>query len=232
MHRIDTSTAVGVLPAAGAAGPNPDSYFQDADPATGTPGTIVPASWLNDVQENVMAVLAAAGIAPTKGRAADLLDALRAMTPYVLVRHRENAGVDAAAFATGAWRTRPLNQISTDTAGIAALANNQLTLPAGTYRVLGHSVAHDANVHKARLRNITGNATLIVGTNENITDNSAGAVASHSRSWVQGRFTLAAQSVLELQHHNTSTGSNVTFGLNTASGEEEVYAILEIWKIA
>lgn len=200
----------------------------------GTPGTTLSADWYNDIQENILAVLAAVGITPTKGRAADLLDALQAMqaVPYVLIRHRENPTVSAAAFPTGAWRTRPLNQIVTDTAGIAGLASNQITLPAGTYRASGFGVAHDANVHKARLRNITAGATLLVGSNKNITDNTGTSMASATASWVRGRFTLAAPSVLEFQHHNVSAGSAATFGTHSQSGEDEVYAILELWKIS
>jgi hypothetical protein len=38
---------------------------------------MVTDDWANDVQENIIAVLVAAGITPTKGRAADLLDSIR-----------------------------------------------------------------------------------------------------------------------------------------------------------
>jgi hypothetical protein len=65
MHRID---------AAGFAAGN---LFTDGNPSTGTPATVVDAAWLNDVQENIVGLIAAAGIALSKGDYTQLLTALR-----------------------------------------------------------------------------------------------------------------------------------------------------------
>ncbi|WP_052742277.1 hypothetical protein [Pseudomonas frederiksbergensis] len=65
MHRIDGP------------GATVDNLFTEGDPVGGVPATVVTDDWLNDVQENIMAVIAAGGITPTKGRAADLLDSLK-----------------------------------------------------------------------------------------------------------------------------------------------------------
>lgn len=59
MHQIDTPTASAGL-------------FQDSD----TPGTQVSAAWLNDLQENLIGILIAAGIAPIKGDYTQLATAL------------------------------------------------------------------------------------------------------------------------------------------------------------
>lgn len=64
MHRIDGP------------GATVDNKFTDGDPLGGIQATLVTDDWLNDVQENIMAVLAAAGVSPTKARAADLVDAI------------------------------------------------------------------------------------------------------------------------------------------------------------
>lgn len=68
MHRIDGPTAA------------PGGLWTEGDPIGGVPATIVSDDWMNDVQENIMAVLSAAGVSPTKGRAADLIDSIRALT--------------------------------------------------------------------------------------------------------------------------------------------------------
>lgn len=65
MHRIDGP------------GATVDNKFTDGDPVGGVQATLVTDDWLNDVQENIMAVLAAAGVTPVKGRAADLNDAIK-----------------------------------------------------------------------------------------------------------------------------------------------------------
>lgn len=76
MHRIDGP------------GATVDNKFTDGDPVGGVQATLVTDDWLNDVQENVMAVLAAGGVTPTKGRAADLVDAIRANTTGRLLATR------------------------------------------------------------------------------------------------------------------------------------------------
>lgn len=66
MHRIDVPSAT------------PDHLFTEGSPTAGVAATTVSADWLNDLQENVMAVLEAAGVTPTKGRAQDLIDSILA----------------------------------------------------------------------------------------------------------------------------------------------------------
>ena len=61
MHRTQSEGSVGGL-------------FVDGDPET--PGAIVGADWLNDLQENIVAVILAAGLSPVMGRTNDLLDAI------------------------------------------------------------------------------------------------------------------------------------------------------------
>lgn len=64
MHRIDGPTAA------------PGGFFTEGDPVGGVPATIVSDDWMNDVQENIIAVLTAAGITPVKGTYSQLLAAL------------------------------------------------------------------------------------------------------------------------------------------------------------
>lgn len=65
MHRID--------------GPdNVAGMFSSGDPTTGVPGTIVTPAWLNAVQEEIVAVIAAAGIALDKPTNTQLRDVITA----------------------------------------------------------------------------------------------------------------------------------------------------------
>lgn len=57
MYRVDNASNAGSLPAPSADGPNPGGYFEDKDPANGVEGTIVPAEWLNMVQEEIANVI-------------------------------------------------------------------------------------------------------------------------------------------------------------------------------
>ncbi|VWB75897.1 hypothetical protein BLA6993_03586 [Burkholderia lata] len=64
MFRTDQTTAVTALPVPAAAGT--PGYFTGGNPATGQAATILDADWLNMVQEELMNLLAAAGIPPSK----------------------------------------------------------------------------------------------------------------------------------------------------------------------
>ncbi|MCE1117463.1 gp53-like domain-containing protein [Pseudomonas sp. NMI795_08] len=65
MHRIDGS------------GATVDNKFTEGDPVGGIQATVVTDSWLNAVQEELLAVLTAAGIAPLKSSQNQVLAALR-----------------------------------------------------------------------------------------------------------------------------------------------------------
>lgn len=64
MHRIDGP------------GATVDNKFTEGDPVGGVQATVVTDDWLNDLQENIMAVLAGAGIAPVKGDSSQLFKAI------------------------------------------------------------------------------------------------------------------------------------------------------------
>lgn len=73
MHRIDGP------------GATVDNKFTEGNPATATPATTVTDDWLNDVQEELISILAAAGITPVKGTQNQVLAAILA------VARRKNA---------------------------------------------------------------------------------------------------------------------------------------------
>lgn len=71
MHRIDVPSAT------------VDNKFTEGSPSGGVAATVLSADWLNDLQENLAAVVEAAGVALTKGRALDLLDAIKVLIAAV-----------------------------------------------------------------------------------------------------------------------------------------------------
>ncbi|WP_408596557.1 hypothetical protein [Pseudomonas sp. PLMAX] len=68
MHRIDGP------------GATVDKKFTEGDPVGGVPATVVTAAWMNDVQEELVSILAAAGITPVKGTQDQILKAIRTIT--------------------------------------------------------------------------------------------------------------------------------------------------------
>ncbi len=77
VYRCDEANAAAVFPAAPVAGT--EGYFQPPNPGSGTTPVIVRSWWLNMVQEELRAVVVAAGISPSKTNNAQLLAALQTM---------------------------------------------------------------------------------------------------------------------------------------------------------
>jgi len=81
MNRIDGPTRSAALPPplpVGSGGSSP-GYFAHGDPLTNTPYTTLDPDWANAVQEELVGVIEAAGIAPDKSDFTQLLTALQTM---------------------------------------------------------------------------------------------------------------------------------------------------------
>lgn len=79
MYRIDVATASDSLPSPTSPGPNVDGYFSDGNPGLAVPATVVPAEWLNMIQEEVAGLVEAAGLSLDKADRGQLSDAVAAM---------------------------------------------------------------------------------------------------------------------------------------------------------
>ncbi len=145
---------------------------------------------------------------------------------YLLVADEKVAGTAGGAFTAGSWAVRTLNTIKADNGVNASLANNQIMLPAGTYRCDILAPAYAVNRHQARLRNASAGTTLLVGTSQYA--NNANTV--ENVSVIRGRFTLSMQSLLEVQHRCETTVATNGLGIEANLGEPETYTIATFWK--
>lgn len=141
------------------------------------------------------------------------------------VRDEKTSGTNGGASTTGSWVTRTLQTIQTNEVA-ATLSSNEIVLPAGTYDIDGSSPGFACGNHQARLYNVTGAAVLVLGTTE---------VAHQSdtvktRSFVQGRFTLAVASNVRIEHRFGVAYAN---GMGFASGwGVEVYTDCQLRKVS
>ena len=71
MHAIDSPGSV-------------NGRFSEGNPAIGQRATKVGGDWLNDLQDNVLGVLAEGGVAPVKGRSEDLADAIKSIAEGIV----------------------------------------------------------------------------------------------------------------------------------------------------
>lgn len=142
----------------------------------------------------------------------------RVVSDYIQIEHQATSGTAGGDFTSGAWRTRTLTTEVVDTGSHASLAVNQITLSAGTYRFQAFAAASEVNNNQLRLQNITAGTTVQVGIVEN-------AAAVNQHAVVCGRFTIAANTVFELQHQCSLTKLASGFGAAASFGTE-VYACI------
>lgn len=90
MYRIDDPSAATSLPAPEAAGTG--GYWTEGNPGSGVPATLVRASWLNMIQEELVNVIAAAGLTPSKTTYNQLLNAINALIPSAFAYSKANPG--------------------------------------------------------------------------------------------------------------------------------------------
>ncbi len=145
------------------------------------------------------------------------------------VREQQSANTSAGTFTSGAWQTRLLNTVTTNEISGASLSSNQITLPSGTYQIVGHAIGYRCDRHKIKLRDTTNTIDLIIGTSE-FNDSVAGE--SSTTSFIEGRFTLSAETVLELQHQCQTTKTVNGFGIASNFSVIEVFSEVLIKKIS
>ena len=89
MHRIDGP------------GATVDNTFTEGDPVGGIQATVVTDDWLNDMQEELMSLLSAAGITPVKGAQDQVLKSIRKVSAGVVGQSR-NLSCSVSAASTSA----------------------------------------------------------------------------------------------------------------------------------
>jgi len=147
---------------------------------------------------------------------------------FVIIEDRKADGVGGGTFNSGAWRTRVLNTTVLNTMGsVFNLAANRFTLGRGVYILFASAPAFNVNSHAARLRNITGGATIATGSAEY----SRSGVGGTARSVIRATFSITGNTVFEIQHRCQSSSAN-GFGFPTSFAvDNEVYTQVTIFKI-
>lgn len=147
--------------------------------------------------------------------------------PYVKVSEVQSQNVSGGSATSGSWQTRVINTKDFDTANIANINSNQITLPPGIYRV-SISVPFFNNIARfqTRLQNITANTTLLIGQGSDLeSGNDTGSLSP-----IVGIITLTVSSALAVQYQVTRSVNTNDLGIACNFGAE-VYTVAEFTKI-
>ena len=149
-----------------------------------------------------------------------------------LLQVREEQAINTqqgAPTGSAPWYTRLLNTTKINQISGASLSSNQITLPAGTFIVIGSGVISESQLTaKLKLYDVTGASDLVIGMNSSSTFFGSGVTpTSQIPSPIYGTFTLAAPHLIELRCSTNGRGS-----ASNTSGAVEVYSDLLFWKVA
>jgi hypothetical protein len=140
---------------------------------------------------------------------------------YMLVQDQKANGTNGGTSVVGT-QTRVLNTVVNNTIYGASLASNQITLPAGTYRIKARAPVGSIDGNQAVFFNVTDTTSYFGSSND-------GLSGVQSWSLVDCRFTIASAKVFELRHWtNVAVASGL--GYNASAGNTEVYSQVEIIK--
>lgn len=106
MYRIDDPSASPTLPTPEAA--LTEGYWTEGNPGTGTPATLERASWFNMIQEELRAVVVAAGLTPSKTTYTQVRDAIKRIGQNTIILADTGAAnaytaVNATPLVAGTW---------------------------------------------------------------------------------------------------------------------------------
>ncbi|MGN6589306.1 MAG: hypothetical protein ACTHKE_03340 [Sphingomicrobium sp.] len=115
MYQTDQATASNTLPAPAAAGTQ--GYFTNGNPATGVAPTIVDADWLNMIQQELINIVTAAGITPSKTVYNQVLSAIKRIGQSTVVLADTGAvnaysATNAVPLVAGTWVSGVVQQIA------------------------------------------------------------------------------------------------------------------------
>jgi len=146
------------------------------------------------------------------------------------VRDEKTANTQGGTATASSFIKRDLNTSVTNEISGASISSSVITLPSGTYYIHASAPGFKVERHKTKLRNTSDSSDTIIGTSEYAIEDAGGF--AQTRSFVIGRFTIASSKNFELQHRVQNTNGTSDFGLATNGGVIEVYADVQIWKVA
>lgn len=147
--------------------------------------------------------------------------------PSMLLLDQRASGTLSTNVSAFAWRQTVLNTVVYNEITGASLVANQITLPAGTYEVEGDKDVMDTGTAVWRLMNLDDTVTLASGINTYQT----GVGSGDNKITLNGKFTLAAPKLCEMQFRKSGNFSYYSTGKAASLGSPEVYTSVLFKKV-
>lgn len=149
---------------------------------------------------------------------------------YMRYSDHKSSGTAGGGSTSGNWYTRDLNTEEADPGSLGSLSSNRISLGAGDYYVRAVAPFWCTQVTRIRIYNYTDSAVLVTGHNFNASY-AASVDYQGAIGVVQGYFTLSGTKEIELQYRCGLTAATSGLGVACSFGDDEIYSIVELWKV-
>jgi hypothetical protein len=225
MYQIDNSTAATVQAAPSL--PGTPGFFTDGNPGAGSPATILPAEWLNAVQQELINAVVAAGITPSKSLYNQLAQAIKGagFVPWNSVLAAGTGYADGALVqrgdGSGGWiNTVAGNATDPDTGGagwVPCLGSSAILSLALTTGTVTPSALQAASAIISLTGTLTGNVTIVmpawVGTEWTFIDSTTRAGFTVTVKTASGTSVAISQNINFLYCNSGGVANCVPSGL-------------------
>ncbi|MEH1810879.1 MAG: hypothetical protein V7K26_00060 [Nostoc sp.] len=150
-----------------------------------------------------------------------------ASSQFIQILETQTSGTEGGNATAGSWIKRKLNNIRSDETALATISNNEFVLPAGIYEFGILSPFYRTATTRIRLRNITDNA--IISTSIAIYPGSG--VDIQCLAGLQGKFSIAANKSLAIEYRVFRNQDSASLGLSSAWGVEEIFTVINLFKV-
>ncbi len=146
---------------------------------------------------------------------------------FAIVVDEKPQGTNGGVSQSFAWSQRTLNKVSASGGNSISLANNLITLKAGTYLVEGRAPAYNVARHCVALRKSATQAVVLRGSSEHC------AGGNGTQSFLSGILTVtSASEEFEVWHYTERAISPDGLGVGSdAPGTAEIFTTIEITRI-
>jgi hypothetical protein len=147
------------------------------------------------------------------------------LTPVFWAQDQKSTGTAGGDASANGGHTRVFNTVVRNTIAGASLSGNQITLPAGTYRIRASAPGYGVGKHKLILTEAVSNIAIAYGPNE------YAGTGGQTRAIIgPSEFVFATGKTVYLLHHAELTSTN---GLGVTGGwGGETYADIFIEKVS
>lgn len=146
---------------------------------------------------------------------------------YLHVRDEKSNGTDGGSSTGPAYNDRNLNTVVNNTITGASLASNQITLPAGTYKISAKAPCSGPSPrHRLHVYNVTNSVDLLFGESRSTVS------GVNDFAICNGFFALASTKVIKLRHFITTSTATTGLGISVNGDGVEVYSSAIIEKVA